>query len=94
MKTLTDINVNGYTQDAIIEHFWTENRTPDNEIEWVNEKDSIAKCHGDARDVTILLKSTTDYSIISAIEIKATSVKKLYEKILEIEKQTSEQFID
>ena len=65
-----------------------------NGIIWANKKDCIAKCHGYARDVTILVKDTDDSTKITAIGISASSIKKLYETIMEIEKQESEEFID
>jgi len=93
MKKLTDITVNGKIQDAIIEYFMGANKTPDNKIIWADAKNQIAKCHGDTRDITVFIKDDNDYSKITAIEIRTSSIKKLYQEILEIESQTSEEFI-
>lgn len=94
MKTLTNIYVNGNEQDAIIEHFATEFKTPDNKVIWANEKDCIAKCHQDARTVTIYVKDYENFKDITVIDIKVGSIKVLYKLITEIESQTSEEFID
>ena len=94
MKTLTNVIVNNFLQDAIIESFMKASRDEDGKIIWANEKDGIAKCHGDARDVTILVKDTDDSRKITAIEISTVSIKRLYETIMGIEKQESEEFID
>jgi len=95
MKTLTNVIANNFLQDAIIESFMKASRDENGKIIWANEKDCIAKCHGDARDVTILVKDNyDDRRKITAIEISAGSIKKLYETIMEIEKQESEEFID
>jgi len=93
MKTLTNVVVNNILQDAIIESFAKASRD-ENGIIWTNEKDGIAKCHESARDVTILVQDADDSRKITAIEIKANSIKRLYETIMEIEKQESEEFLD
>ena len=94
MKILTVLSVNGKSQDAIIEYFMSADKTIDNKIIWANKKDRIAKCHGDTRNITVFIKDDNDYSKITAIEIRTSSIKKLYQEILEIENQTSEEFID
>lgn len=94
MKTLTNIYVNGNNQDAIIEHFSTEFKTPENKVVWADEKNCIAKCHQDARMITIYVKDYEDFKNITVIEIKASSIKELYRLITEIEAKISDEFID
>jgi hypothetical protein len=91
MKTITNVVVNSESQDAIIEHYWVENRDEKGNIVWSDEKNCIAKCHGDPRIVTLYVKQG---SVANVIDIRASSIKELYKKILEIEKLTSEEFID
>jgi len=94
MKTLTNVVVNNFLHDAIIESFMKECKDENGKIIWANEKDGIAKCHMNAREVTILVQDYDDHRKITAIEISVGSIKKLYETIIEIEKQESEEFID
>lgn len=93
MKTLTDIKVNNLNHDAVIESWMTSNKI-DGKIEWVDAVNGIAKCHGDVRNVTVYLKDNEDYDKVTCIEIASDSIKKIYNLIIEIEKQTSEEFID
>jgi hypothetical protein len=94
MKKLTDINVNEIIQDAIIEYFMYPDRGMSGAIIWEDAPGCIAKCHGEAKTITAYIKDSDDYSKIIAIKISANSIKKLYKEILEIESQTSEEFID
>ncbi|HLD89435.1 MAG TPA: hypothetical protein VI911_00185 [Patescibacteria group bacterium] len=71
-----------------------ECRDEQRDVIWVDKENGIAKCHGDARCVTIFVKDSDDSTKITAIEICASSIKKLYQGITEIEKQTSEESID
>ena len=94
MKTLTYVYANGNNQDAIIEHFSLECKDHSGKIFWADEKNGIARCQQDARIITIYVKDYEDNKKITVIDIKASSIKHLYNLITEIEKQTSEEFID
>lgn len=93
MKKLTDVIVNNSPHDAIIEYFAEEYRV-DGMIDWVNKMDCIAKCHGDTRIITIVLRDVDDFTKATLIEIKTASIKKLYNEILELEKEEWEMVID
>ena len=94
MKKLTNAIVNDNNQDVIIEYFMKENKNSIGKIDWLDEKNNIAKCHGDARVVTVLLSSQDNPRNITAIDIRASQIKKLYQEIIEIENLRSEEFID
>jgi N-methylhydantoinase B/oxoprolinase/acetone carboxylase alpha subunit len=94
MKTLTSIYANGEYQDAIIEHYSLEFKTPELKVVWADEKNCIAKCHQDAKTITIYVKDYEDNKKITVVILRADSIKKLYSLMTEIEKQTSEEFID
>jgi len=100
MKTLTEVNVkrngNWYEHDCMIEYFVKPDRIPDEptKIVWHDKEKGIAKCHGEPRTVTLLLKGNDDIDKIEAVHLSPASIKKLYSLIIEIEKTESNEFID
>ncbi len=94
MKELNEITVNGTNQDCIIEYFMAPEKDDKGKTIWAHPTDNIAKCRGRARCIFIYAKDMDDNSKARLFAIDPYSIKKLYSRILEIEKLTSEEFID
>ena len=93
MKKITEIIVNGWSEDAVIEYYMNPDKNGLNII-WADQKSNIAKCHGNARSVTIYARESEIGIKYSAFNIPAGYIKRLYEEIISIERITSEEFID
>ena len=97
MKTLIEVAVNNHRHDAVIESWAKEDRIEKNgksEIVWYDREAGVAKCHQKVRGVTIYIRDIDDPDKVTAVEILSNSIKELYNKILEIEQITSNEFID
>ena len=96
MKTLTSVHANDMDHDVIIESFAEPDRSLDetHEILWTDKENYIAQCHQKVQSITVCLRNVENPRKMRSVRINTESFRRLYQDIIKIEGQTSEEFID